>query len=315
MSDNNYHLSKEQQPTRPTQLLNTAYTQDYHDIFVFNNPSTASPSTISSPVSPMATYMYQQQNLIGASNFDLGFSNYYYDVPQQQPWTLPQQTTSYTASNSVLDCLFEPPFPQEQQQQQNTVDLNAVLFPQTENIPMDGTPMYFDSTPPPPPKTQKKYKKKTQKYRYSNFTSASLSPNERPISSPLLSNNRKRRASTTASWQPTMSTFRPPADSPRSKKIKIDNTISETVTDSPTTVDQMENELSFLNDDCATILIMLDSLRNAFSTSNKMDDKRRPKNQEMEREMRIAYDDLMLQVRQLERKVERLEEKSKTMNK
>lgn len=34
-------------------------------------------------------------------------------------------------------------------------------------------------------------------------------------------------------------------------------------------------------------------------------------NAEMEREMRFAYDDLMLQVRQLEKKVERLEGKSK----
>ncbi|CAO3649709.1 unnamed protein product [Mucor hiemalis] len=118
-------------------------------------------------------------------------------------------------------------------------------------------------------------------------------------------------------------------------------------------VDQIENELAFLRDECATILIMLDSLRNAFitdvSTSSDLANKSAPlpltgtinfmendagfinnftnqsfvtkikprrsivmaQNPEMEREMRIAYDDLMLQVRQLEKKVERLEIKSK----
>lgn len=117
-------------------------------------------------------------------------------------------------------------------------------------------------------------------------------------------------------------------------------------------VDQIENELAFLRDECATILIMLDSLRNAFitdvssssdqtnrsatlpltgtinfmendtafnnSTNQNFATKIRPRrsivmaqNPEMEREMRIAYDDLMLQVRQLEKKVERLEVKSK----
>lgn len=117
-------------------------------------------------------------------------------------------------------------------------------------------------------------------------------------------------------------------------------------------VDQIENELAFLRDECATILIMLDSLRNAFitdvstssdlvnksttlpltgtinfmehdtgfnnSTNQNIATKIKPRrsivmaqNPEMEREMRIAYDDLMLQVRQLEKKVERLEVKSK----
>lgn len=132
-------------------------------------------------------------------------------------------------------------------------------------------------------------------------------------------------------------------------------------------VDQLENELGFLRDECATILIMLDSLRNAFmtdipasknhNTTRKQDNNNLPltgtinfmeenssgtniftstltkkkdniimphhnnpindnnttmaQNPEMEREMRIAYDDLMLQVRQLEKKVERLEKKSR----
>jgi hypothetical protein len=55
------------------------------------------------------------------------------------------------------------------------------------------------------------------------------------------------------------------------------------------------------------------------STTNKADKRRRSKtlaqNPEMEREMRIAYDDLMIQVRQLEKKVERLEGICKRMKK
>ncbi|KAI8337838.1 hypothetical protein EDC96DRAFT_611308 [Choanephora cucurbitarum] len=108
-------------------------------------------------------------------------------------------------------------------------------------------------------------------------------------------------------------------------------------------VDQIENELAFLKDECATILINLNSLRNAFHadapsiptsyTSNSsmvainfaLDRKSnsyaelnikknaRPfeQNPEIEREIRIAYDDLMIQVRQVEKKVELLEAKSK----
>ncbi|KAG1080830.1 hypothetical protein G6F42_023190 [Rhizopus arrhizus] len=53
------------------------------------------------------------------------------------------------------------------------------------------------------------------------------------------------------------------------------------------------------------------------AATNNGDKRRRSKamaqNAEMEREMRFAYDDLMLQVRQLEKKVERLEGKSKHM--
>ncbi|OBZ84736.1 hypothetical protein A0J61_07215 [Choanephora cucurbitarum] len=109
------------------------------------------------------------------------------------------------------------------------------------------------------------------------------------------------------------------------------------------TVNQIENELAFLKDECATILINLDSLRNAFhadapsiptsytsnssmATINFVLDKKSNNNDELnikkkarllvqnpeiEREIRIAYDDLMIQVRQVEKKVELLEAKSK----
>ncbi|KAI9480347.1 MAG: hypothetical protein EXX96DRAFT_562247 [Benjaminiella poitrasii] len=131
------------------------------------------------------------------------------------------------------------------------------------------------------------------------------------------------------------------------------------------TVDQLDNELDFLRDECTTILIMLNSLRNAFSadisstsvhssrstgsfssmtnTINFMMESdgalleqqqlqynrnvcqsssinngtnnwgQSATNFEMERELRIAYDDLTLQVRQLEKKLDRLENKGRNL--
>ncbi|KAI8877291.1 hypothetical protein K501DRAFT_288480 [Backusella circina FSU 941] len=84
-------------------------------------------------------------------------------------------------------------------------------------------------------------------------------------------------------------------------------------------VKSIETQISFLKDECATILMMLGSLRTAFlaDETNKqqeqenVNNKKKDRKLAMEREMRIAYDDLMLQVRQLERKVERLEERSR----
>jgi hypothetical protein len=89
------------------------------------------------------------------------------------------------------------------------------------------------------------------------------------------------------------------------------------------TVKSIETQISFLKDECATILMMLRSLRTAFladdstkqeeSIKNKKMGPLKDRKQAMEREMRIAYDDLMLQVRQLERKVEKLEERSQVI--
>ncbi|KAI7902140.1 uncharacterized protein BX663DRAFT_486941 [Cokeromyces recurvatus] len=129
------------------------------------------------------------------------------------------------------------------------------------------------------------------------------------------------------------------------------------------TVDQLQNELDFLTNECSTILIILDSLRNAFTanistkpsrtvnfssmttiinftaentanertsaypfkyqeaatTTEMMQDNNKKwchqsnTNVEMNREMRIAFDDLTLQVRQLEKKLERLEDKSQNL--
>ncbi|KAG0172772.1 hypothetical protein DFQ28_002933 [Apophysomyces sp. BC1034] len=77
----------------------------------------------------------------------------------------------------------------------------------------------------------------------------------------------------------------------------------------------LETELAFLRDESATIGIMLHSLRNAFqANAPMMRISKKPvtsHKQEVDREMRTAYDDLMLQVRQLEKKVEKLESKIK----
>lgn len=349
MSGNNYyHLSKYQKP-RHNQLPQQPYPQEYNDFCVFTtNMSTESPSTISSPISPTPAPIYNQHNLIGAPNFDLTFSNYYYDSSPQphQPWTTPQPTTQYVATeNTVFDCFLEPPTTTTASHQlPNMSDFTTELFPtDNNNIPIDNyltgpPPTYFEDIHPSTSENGTTYQNKDERrapeetHRYSTrFISASVSPYDRPLSSPILSNKRKRRSSTTASWQPTMS-MKPAtkAESPKSNQYKKSKTTAADVSppSSPiVTVDQLENELSFLRDDCATILMMLDSLRNAFSASNNkvssmgtstldFSTKRRtsaPRNPEMEKEMRIAYDDLMLQVRQLERKVERLEDKRKAM--
>ncbi|CEP10581.1 hypothetical protein [Parasitella parasitica] len=213
---------------------------------------------------------------------------------------------------------------------------------------------------------------------HDNETSTSVpSPSETPFPSPVISGKRQRRQSTTDMAVLKQQKKRPQNDIKDTSKDEAalpttnnegngeSGTTSRRIdTQSNPTVDQLENELAFLRDECATILIMLDSLRNAFladipstgvslsmvnsnsisSTINFMvqdirtlspvsttaiqhvhkspatssvDKRRKSKtiapNPEREREMRIAYDDLMLQVRQLEKKVERLEGKSKNV--
>ncbi|KAF7727028.1 hypothetical protein EC973_008075 [Apophysomyces ossiformis] len=77
----------------------------------------------------------------------------------------------------------------------------------------------------------------------------------------------------------------------------------------------LETELAFLRDESATIGIMLHSLRNAFQANAPMMCKSKKvvtsHKEDVDREMRTAYDDLMLQVKQLEKKVEKLESKIK----
>lgn len=118
-------------------------------------------------------------------------------------------------------------------------------------------------------------------------------------------------------------------------------------------VEQLQEEISFLSDEITTILIVLDSLRNAFLTDNTstatpslnnrpmlktlnftkddrislnqttyitgIDSNIKGKaldivdNPEVEKEIRIAYDDIVMQVKQLERKIDTLEKKSRTI--
>ncbi|KAI8883485.1 hypothetical protein K501DRAFT_142155, partial [Backusella circina FSU 941] len=96
--------------------------------------------------------------------------------------------------------------------------------------------------------------------------------------------------------------------------------------DDANTLGKLVDELSFLNDECATILMMLDSLRNAYLANGPHQAASSPsiqdshiiegqqrgsnsfvQNRDIEKEMRIAYDDLMLQVRQVEKKINKVE--------
>ena len=67
-------------------------------------------------------------------------------------------------------------------------------------------------------------------------------------------------------------------------------------------VKAFENELGFLLGECATINVMLNSLRNAFWSSGSSS-----QSVDIQREMLIDYDDLFFKVEKLERKLERLE--------
>lgn len=182
-------------------------------------------------------------------------------------------------------------------------------------------------------------------------TLESTSPNVTPLPSPVLPSSSKRKRVTR-----NMLLEKDDVDERGEKRKKNEEEgVRVEFKGNLKAVDQLERELEFLGDECATILIMLDSLRNAFLadiptsslqqkpapmlpsistfdsrkenhipyTTNITNhvppvvDTRRPskiiaQNPEMEREMRTAYDDLWLQTRQLEKKVEVLEVKSKT---
>ncbi|KAI9348859.1 hypothetical protein BD770DRAFT_395121 [Pilaira anomala] len=206
----------------------------------------------------------------------------------------------------------------------------------------------------------------------------SVSPNPTPSSSPGLSFTPRKRKKTikrattcTSLEQLAHSSTEVVNERGAKKRIKqeegVDGETKEVgggLKGSRKTVDQLERELDFLGDECATILMMLDSLRNAFladiSASSSSSSQLRPnskappfigtfdskqethidqgtytknstnqasvstantirrrskiiaQNPEMEREIRTAYDDLMIQVRHLERKVDALEGKSKS---
>ncbi|KAG1406469.1 hypothetical protein G6F60_002906 [Rhizopus arrhizus] len=75
-------------------------------------------------------------------------------------------------------------------------------------------------------------------------------------------------------------------------------------------ISEIEDEISFLAGECTSILILLDSLRNAFSTDASTENMTIAIKKAKEKEIKTAYDGLVLQVWQLEKKIESLEKKS-----
>ncbi|KAI7849807.1 hypothetical protein BDC45DRAFT_519655 [Circinella umbellata] len=63
-----------------------------------------------------------------------------------------------------------------------------------------------------------------------------------------------------------------------------------------------ENELGFLLGECATINVMLNSLRNAFWSSGSSSE-----SMDIQREVLIDYDEIISKVEKLERKLQLLE--------
>lgn len=252
--------------------------------------------------------------------------------------------------------------------------------PSSSSFPQDSHPPRYQ------PKTKKK---KSTKYINTTTTGSTSppSPNTTPIPSPIIGGSKRKRRASIATARKKKDII-PEKSKQRAATVDRNTTTEHNEDESERggtvlkpqdgvivrpkrggkdnrTVDQMENELAFLRDECATITIMLNSLRNAFladipsssstvASAKKMasstatinfmvedlntatchltpttqicsskavhvDRRRRSKtllqNPEMEREMRIAYDDLMLQVRQLEKKLEKLEGKSKRLKK
>jgi hypothetical protein len=303
---------------------------------------------------------YSQLNQPQQQNY-----NYY---PEPYTHQLPVSSVSPLYTTQIMDNSFNAPMPIRrnnhiQKYSDPPSTSTAPLIDQSHSIRYKG-----------------KNKTTTQKLDNETTTTTTPSPSETPIPSPIITGKRKRRTSTTSvnhlqqkrRIQKDIRDMLKEGEGNHGSYDDVDggdnggtttrrvNNIKET--QSNQTVDQLENELAFLRDECATILIMLDSLRNAFladipsagtslstvksnslsatinfmvedvgalstisapsihyveksSVTNSVDTRRRSKtmaqNPEMEREMRIAYDDLMLQVRQLEKKVERLEGKSK----
>lgn len=69
------------------------------------------------------------------------------------------------------------------------------------------------------------------------------------------------------------------------------------------TIDHFQNDLDHLFYDWNTIHILLESIRNAFTVEENLTEEHL---NEVDRELSIAYDDLMSQVRHLERRLKRM---------
>lgn len=104
-----------------------------------------------------------------------------------------------------------------------------------------------------------------------------------------------------------------PHDSPKDQK-KTHPTASqkpESAAKSVPTINEitvLENDLGYLQDSWASIHIVLDSLKNAFLVT-PFEGANEQQLDELDRELGIAYDDLMIQVRQLDRALKQLDGK------
>ncbi|KAG2184873.1 hypothetical protein INT43_000786 [Umbelopsis isabellina] len=104
-----------------------------------------------------------------------------------------------------------------------------------------------------------------------------------------------------------------PKDSPKDQK-KTHPTAPQkanSAAKSATTINEitvLENDLGYLQDSWASIHIVLDSLKNAFLVT-PFEGANEQQLDELDRELGIAYDDLMIQVRQLDRALKQLDGK------
>ncbi|GAA5805053.1 hypothetical protein EDC94DRAFT_613102 [Helicostylum pulchrum] len=336
-----------------------------------NNPVWSLPHPQQHNIMPQPNYQqqlhnqlhYQQQHLIFRSHPDMHHSIYqnYDQVSQdlfQVPTTLPEeiyyapqeQHNVLHITETQLNNANIPSYTDSSSDKASDLTFKIEAMTAT-NVQQD-----LESTLSPLPSITK-------------LNCESVSPNTTPLSSPVLSCTKKRKRVGKATATCTNSSLGQLGNSVvdadedergvkrTNQEEGVDGGTKEVgVQGSRKTVDQLERELDFLGDDCDTILMMLDSLRNAFladipasqlkSTSkgipltstfdskekNHIDQvayaknltnqvptiintRRRSKiiaqNPEMEREIRTAYDDLMIQVRQVEKKVDALEGKRK----
>ncbi|RCH84561.1 hypothetical protein CU098_005394 [Rhizopus stolonifer] len=302
--------------------------EEYYGFYLPNNSQTIeSPSTTASSISPTAASMQYSQNMIWQTPncFDSTSNNCYYPQPLSFPtYNSFPNTTSHPYASSV-----SLPYNHYQSNIHSSISFPTENINNTIHSPIIDKGMEPKTSPP--------------------------SPKTTPLPSPeLLNTSKRKRKNSIMSCKQKEGVRR---DNPDLGNAKDRNTKTihfakdgadiatrredRFVKSNTQTVDQLENELAFLRDECATILINLGSLRNAFlaqsppsastSTNNRQplmttlsftpeegkeeNTKKKQKsiaqNPEMEREMRIAYDDLMLQVRQVEKKIETLEAKSK----
>ncbi|ORY92206.1 hypothetical protein BCR43DRAFT_497962 [Syncephalastrum racemosum] len=115
-------------------------------------------------------------------------------------------------------------------------------------------------------------------------------------------------------WTAQYTTFAPPSGMQKRKTLsgrvqKKSNPRKANGSPQPSPMRRLESELGSSNDSLATITIMFDSLRHAFnagrpamersSTATRLGD--------MEKELLTAYDDLGLQVRHLDRRMQKLQ--------